>query len=217
VRSIDRSHDIPHGSTTAYNEGEFTSERGTYSTGDHPAGTGVITGVKEAPYSGPIVGNRGRLMPSGNRGGLMPSGNTKGSAFECVRFATSSKSPLLQHHLLKHGLTDLHQSVVTNNKTIISRTQVKKLESSGTTLDDIIKTSKELSDKRQKDYEQQIESYQRQVNEVISDNKQNQRYMRKETKRLLEEKHHVAIQAEKIVNRYSTQSPNITTTGDGKK
>ena len=56
---------------------------------------------------------------------MQSPGIGSGPTFECVRFTTTSRSPLLQHHFMIHGLSESDQ--VPSGASVMGRTQIKQL------------------------------------------------------------------------------------------
>ena len=72
-----------------------------------------------------------------------------GPTFECVRFSTLGRSPLLQHYLYTHNLSEV--KVHTGHP--ISRTQVKDIPQPSTTYKELLHNSTVRSDQWYKAYE----------------------------------------------------------------
>ena len=72
-----------------------------------------------------------------------------GPIFECVRFSTLGRSPLLQHYLYIHNLSEVN--VQTGYP--ISRTQVKDVPQSSITYKQLLQNSTDRSDQWYKAYE----------------------------------------------------------------
>ncbi|XP_019853871.1 PREDICTED: uncharacterized protein LOC105313296 [Amphimedon queenslandica] len=137
-----------------------------------------------------------------------------GPEFECVQFITSSQSPLFQHHLLMKRLKEPtgggggaggDSTGATYTGLVMGRTQIKKQQPPSMTFKELLRNSKELSEKRNEAYEKQLLMYQQQVSEAVQENKVARRNIRNETQKLLKQRNEVTIEAEKIMSKYTPQ------------
>ena len=72
-----------------------------------------------------------------------------GPIFECVRFSMLGRSPLLQHYLYIHNLSEVNFL----SGQLISRTQVKDIPQSSMTYKQLLQNSADRSDQWYKAYE----------------------------------------------------------------
>ena len=75
-----------------------------------------------------------------------------GPIFECVRFSTLGRSPLLQHYMVRHGLIEVNAPPGPT----ISRRQVKEVPRPSVGYKDLLKKSKESSERHYAEYEKWV-------------------------------------------------------------
>ncbi len=77
-----------------------------------------------------------------------------GPVFECVRFSIYGRSPLLQHYLYHHNLTDTQKPT----GLAISRTQVKEIPEHSITYKQVVKGQGKKAKKLYQEYQEYVES-----------------------------------------------------------
>lgn len=124
-----------------------------------------------------------------------------GPIYECVRFSTLGRSPLLQHYLYTHNLSE----VKVQHHHPVSRTQVKEVQSSDVTYKKLLKRSSDKSDLQYKAYQRLIGESAQEIAEAQKQHIAKMRSAERRNKRILQHRFEVTILAERLVSSKKEQ------------
>lgn len=77
-----------------------------------------------------------------------------GPTFECVRFSIYGRSPLLQHYLFRHHLSEYRKPM----GLAVTRTQVKEMSSDGATYKQLLRGHERRAQQLYDQYNRQVDS-----------------------------------------------------------